>query len=77
MSLLTNEEIRAIIERVDRRLGDVAASDRPASALRAQAALAVSDAELGDGNRLCGGRIPLDQVERMAKAVEPLQKAFK
>ncbi|HSR45157.1 MAG TPA: aldehyde dehydrogenase family protein [Acidimicrobiia bacterium] len=49
MSLLTNEEIRAIIERVDRRLGDVAASDRPASALRAQAALAVSDAELGDG----------------------------
>ena len=27
--------------------------------------------------RLCGGRIPLDKVERIAKAVEPLQKAFR
>jgi len=26
--------------------------------------------------RLCGGKIPLDKVERIAKAVEPLQKAF-
>lgn len=28
-------------------------------------------------DKLCGGRIPLDQVERMSKTVEPLQKAFK
>jgi hypothetical protein len=27
--------------------------------------------------KLCGGKIPLDKVERMTKAVEPLQKAFK
>jgi len=27
--------------------------------------------------RLCGGKIPLDKVERISKAVEPLQKAFK
>jgi hypothetical protein len=27
--------------------------------------------------KLCGGRIPLDKVERISKAVEPLQKAFK
>lgn len=28
-------------------------------------------------DRLCAGKIPLDKVDRMAKAVEPLQKAFK
>ena len=27
--------------------------------------------------RLCGGRIPLDKVERISKAIEPLQKAFR
>lgn len=27
--------------------------------------------------KLCGARIPLDKVERIARAVEPLQKAFK
>ena len=27
--------------------------------------------------KLCGGKIPLDKVERISKAVEPLQKAFK
>jgi hypothetical protein len=27
--------------------------------------------------KLCGGRIPLDKVERISKAVEPLQRAFK
>jgi len=27
--------------------------------------------------KLCGTRIPLDKVERISKAVEPLQKAFK
>ena len=27
--------------------------------------------------KLCADKIPLDKVERMAKAVEPLQKAFK
>jgi len=27
--------------------------------------------------RLCGAKIPLDKVERISKAVEPLQKAFK
>ena len=27
--------------------------------------------------KLCGSRIPLDKVERISKAVEPLQKAFK
>ncbi|MDF1595043.1 MAG: aldehyde dehydrogenase EutE [Acidimicrobiia bacterium] len=49
MSRLTSEEIRAIIDRVDRRLGEVSSSDRPASTLRAQAELAASEAELGDG----------------------------
>lgn len=49
MSGISGEEIQAIIDRVERRLGDVASSDRPASTLRAQAELAVSDAELGDG----------------------------
>jgi hypothetical protein len=28
-------------------------------------------------DKLCGARIPLDKVERMSKAVDPLQKAFK
>jgi len=28
-------------------------------------------------DRLCGGKIPLDKVERISKAVEPLQRAFK
>jgi hypothetical protein len=28
-------------------------------------------------DKLCGGKIPLDKVERISKAVEPLQKAFK
>jgi hypothetical protein len=28
-------------------------------------------------SRLCGTAIPIDKVERMSKAVEPLQKAFK
>jgi hypothetical protein len=27
--------------------------------------------------KLCGGRIPLDKVDRISKAVEPLQRAFK
>jgi len=27
--------------------------------------------------KLCGGKIPLDKVERISKAVEPLQKAFR
>ncbi len=27
--------------------------------------------------KLCGSKIPLDKVERISKAVEPLQKAFK
>ncbi len=27
--------------------------------------------------KLCGNKIPLDKVERISKAVEPLQKAFK
>ncbi len=27
--------------------------------------------------KLCGAKIPLDKVERISKAVEPLQKAFK
>ncbi len=27
--------------------------------------------------KLCGPRIPLDKIERISKAVEPLQKAFK
>jgi hypothetical protein len=33
--------------------------------------------EDGYFEKLCGGKIPLDKVERMTKAVEPLQKAFK
>ena len=49
MSGISGEEIQAIIDRVEQRLDDVASSDRPASILRAQAELAVSDAELGDG----------------------------
>ena len=27
--------------------------------------------------KLCGGKIPLDKVDRISKAVDPLQKAFK
>ncbi len=27
--------------------------------------------------KLCGARVPLDKIERISKAVEPLQKAFK
>jgi hypothetical protein len=40
--------------------------------------VAVADGDK-DGfiSRLCGTSIPLDKVERMSKAVEPLQKAFK
>ncbi|MDH5372908.1 MAG: aldehyde dehydrogenase EutE [Acidimicrobiia bacterium] len=49
MSGISHEEIRAIIDRVERRLGDVASSDRPASTLHARAELAASDAELGEG----------------------------
>jgi acyl-CoA reductase-like NAD-dependent aldehyde dehydrogenase len=49
MSGLSQEEIRAIIDRVENRLGDVASSDRPASTLRAHSDLAASEAELGDG----------------------------
>ncbi len=49
MSGITSEEVRAIIERVERRLGEVEASRRPAATLHAQAELAASDAELGDG----------------------------
>ncbi len=33
--------------------------------------------EDGYFGKLCGGKIPLDKVERMTRAVEPLQKAFK
>jgi hypothetical protein len=40
--------------------------------------IAVADGDK-DGlfGRLCGGKIPLDKVERISKAVEPLQRAFK
>jgi hypothetical protein len=49
MSGLSQEDIRAIIDKVERRLGDVATSDRPASTLQARAELAVSQADLGEG----------------------------
>ena len=43
-----------------------------------QYVIAVADGDK-DGfiSKLCGGAIPFDKVERMARAVEPLQKAFK
>jgi hypothetical protein len=40
--------------------------------------VAVADGDK-DGfiSRLCGTRIPFDKVDRISRAVEPLQKAFK
>lgn len=43
-----------------------------------QYVVAVADGDK-DGflSKLCGAKIPLDKVDRIAKAVEPLQRAFK